>query len=154
MKTARFLFTMAGFGALTVGLGLAGESSRQEPDQKKAIPAQHHNPDRPEPVPNRQEDSAEKRVDYPKTKRASVNDPHQPGLTKAATAAKKGSTMNKTGSASEPFPRLPIGRGTTALSTVVIRGRDPAPAIIGGLAPSGSKNSAAVINGTGIRRKP
>jgi hypothetical protein len=205
MKTARFLFTMVGFGALTLGLGFAGESSRQPVGQgpsenqtasdhhgdqepgnrghgnrdladekhsnsndnrhvsqkssqagpiKEAIPTHRDDQDRPKQVTNSQHDSGEKRVDNAQTKRASVNDPHQPGLNQPVIAAKDGWMMNKTGKPREPLARLPVGGGATALSPVVVHGRVPAPVIIGGLAASSAKNSAAVINGTGMRRKP
>jgi hypothetical protein len=136
MKTARFLFTIAGFGALTLGLTFAGEPSRQP--SGPAASENHTASDCPaDPV-----------------KRTSANDLHQPGLNKAATPAKDGLIMNKTGNPREQLARLPLGTRPATPLPGVVRGRVAATASIGGLAASSAKTSAAVINGTGMKPKP
>jgi hypothetical protein len=207
MKTARFLFTMVGFGALALRLGFARETSdqarepalsenrakttndrsadqalgypargnRDQADEKhsksnddrhifekssqadpimKAIPMHRHDQARPKQVTNSHEDSCDKRVLNPRTKSTSVNDLHQRALNQPSTAAKGGLMMNRTGNPREQLVKLPVGSRTTALLPGVVLGRGATTGIIGGLALSSAKNSTAVINGTGMRRKP
>jgi hypothetical protein len=144
MTTARFLFTMAGFGALTLGLSFADEPSRQPSGQgpSKDQVANSHAAPRGQRVGNTQAQSA------------SANDLHQPGLNKPVTAAKDGLMMNKTGNPRQPLAKSPLGTGTPVPLPGVVRGRGAATASIGGWAAASAKNSAAAINGTGMRPKP
>jgi hypothetical protein len=147
MKTARFLSTLAGFGALTLGLSLAGEPSGQ-PSAKGPSKDQ---------VADIHQAPGQQRGDNTQTKRASVSGLHQPGLNQPVTAAKAGAMMNKTGNPREQLARPPLGTGTTGTTTSlpgVVHGRGAATASLGGLVPSSAKSSAAVINGTGMKPKP
>jgi hypothetical protein len=205
MKTARFLFTIVGFGALTLGLGFASEPSRQPSGQgpsedqaaskrpvgltqgnpvrgkaaptegqhseskddshaseksrqagpiQKATPTHRPGQDRPKQVAKGYEDPAGQRVDKIQTKRPSVKDLPQPGLNKAAVGAKPGLMMKTAGNQRQQFPRLPVGSGTTAPLSGVVRGRGAAPASIGGLTVASARSTAAVISGTGMGHKP
>ena len=178
MKTARFLFTIAGFGALTLGLGYAAEPSRQPSEQD--VHQIHATGDHPAgPVHGKQTpsktDPASRKLSQPKaegrasTKRrqagpirlqpksAPANALPPPALKTAAPAPKAGSGMggsmvNKAGN--QPLAKLPGVGGTTAPSPGAVRGRSATAAVLGGLAASGAKNSAAVINGTAMKSKP
>ena len=140
MKMAPFFFTLAGFSAFTLGLGIAGEPSTQPFGQG---PSRDH-------VANNQEATGRQGSDNTRTKHAPVTELYQPGLPKPALAGKDRLVMNKTANsrgqlAKPPPPSLPTG---------VYRGRGTAPASIGGPTGSSAKNSAAAINGTVMRSKP
>jgi hypothetical protein len=164
MKTARFLFAILGFGAVTLGMGFADEPSKQpsgqEPSEnhtttdRPADQAHGHVQDRPKQLAKSREDSGEKRGDHTQAKRASVNDLQQPGLKRAATAANGGLVMNKIDNHHGQPARLPVGSGTTAPAPGVIRSRSATETAIGGLPSLSAKNSATGLNGTTIKRKP
>ncbi len=178
MKTARFLFTIVGSGALTLGLSYAGESSTQPTGQAtyenhatsdrpadhargkqvgptgEAKPTQGHIRDRPKQVAKSYEGSGGKRGDNTQTKRASANDLQQPGLKRAATATDAGLMMNKIENRREPLIKLPVIGGTTTPAPGVVRSRSTTAAVIGGLAASSARNSTAGINGTTIKHRP
>jgi hypothetical protein len=88
------------------------------------------------------------------SRRALANEPHPPGLNKSVPAVKNGLTVNKTGNHLEQAASLPVGRGTTAPLSGVVRNRGAAGAIHGGSANPRAKDSTAAINGTGMKRKP
>jgi hypothetical protein len=205
MRTPRFLFTIIGFGSLTLGLSLAGEPSRQpsgqepsenhttsgrpadqaqgngardnrdQPDGKPsnsnaeshaseqsrqpgsasmAIPRNRLGQDHAKQVAIRHEDARNQRVDRSHTQRTPANDLQRPGANKAATVAKAGSMLNPLGNHRDQPARLPMGSGTIAPLPGVVRSRGAGTASVGGLAPSSAKSSAAVINGTGMGRRP
>jgi len=222
MKTACLLFTIVGFGALTLGASLADQPPEKGPDEKgeqtkskndnhafekisqtenqttgdkpadhprskperdekeladgkhpkakndsrvsekssqagpikKAMPAHHPGQDRSKQVANNHGDAAEKRVDNHQNKPPAVNDFHQPALNRPSTVVKGGLVLNTIGNHREQPARLPPGGGTTALVPAVVPGRSATTAIIGGLAASSAKSSTAVIDGSGMKRKP
>jgi hypothetical protein len=165
MNTARILFTIVGLGALTLGLCYAGESSKlpaeQGPHKSHATsvhPADRDQMDRKHSLSNSNGHGAERSGRtapiYTQTKRASGNELHQPGLKKAATAANGGLMINRTGNQHGQPARLPGGSGAAASGTGVVRSRKAGAAGIGGITTSSARNSAAVLNGTGIKRKP
>jgi len=205
IKTPRLLFTIIGFGALTLGLSSAGEPPRQAsgpgpsgdqatsnrlagqvhgnqardhgeqtdgkrsnskndshpPEQssqagptRKALPTNRQGQDRPKQATNSRQEPSGQRVDKTQSKRPSATALHQPGLNQTAAAAKDGVAMNPIGTHREQLARLPVGSGTTPPSHSVVRGQSAAAASIGGPAPSSAKYSAAVINGTGMGRRP
>jgi hypothetical protein len=165
MKTARLLFAIVGFGAVTLVLGYAGEPSTQPPAQatyenhttsdRRDDRAQGHEQHHAKPVAKNHKEFGGKRGDGARTERESANDHQQPGLKRAVTgAANDGWMMNKMENRREELARLPVGGGTPALAPGAVRGRSATAAVIGGLVASTAKNSAAVINGTGMNRRP
>jgi hypothetical protein len=208
MKTPRFLFTVVGFGALTLGLGLAGEPSsspsapsrqglaedqaaskphaglaqrdgerdgRDQPHGKpskskadghaseqsnhtgpasKAMPRNRPDHNYPIPVGTSHRDARNQQVEHTHALRTPAGDLQQPGLSKPATATRNGLMMNTQGKHREQPARVPVGSGSSAPLPGVVRGRGATAAGIGGLAPSSARSSAAVINGTGMARKP
>ncbi len=121
---------------------------------RPADPAQGHVQDRPKQVAKSHKDSDGNRSDHTQTKRPSANDLPQPGLKRAATAPNNGWMMNKTGNRHEEVVNVPVGGGAAALAPGVVRSRSATTAAIGGLPSPSTKNSAAGINGTTIKRKP
>jgi hypothetical protein len=160
MKTARFLFTIIGLGALTLGVSHAGEpssqSSGEDPHKNHATsvrPADpvHGNKDQMDRTSKK---SSQALPINNQSKRAPVNEVHQTGLKKAATAANEGLMMNKIRNNHEQRARLPVGSGTTAPLPGAVHARSATVAVIGGLAASSGKHSAAVVNGAAMKRKP
>jgi hypothetical protein len=205
LKTIRFIFTTIAVGALTLGLGLAGETSDQarEPalseheakttsdrppgaghgvqpraareradgkhleDQRdegpasgkssrtsgtKPIAKHHAGPNLSQRLQGNGEHPGEKLANNAQIKSRSGNAAGLPqhGSDKSAGVAKAGSTSNKM----ENYRGLPVaGLSTPPPPNAVVRRRGPGPAIIGGSANSSTMNTA-VINGTGMRRKP
>jgi hypothetical protein len=88
------------------------------------------------------------------TKPTSGNELHQPGLKKAATAANDALMKNRIANHREQPAKLPVGSGTTASLPGVVRSRSASTAVVGGAAATNAKHSAAVVNGTDMRRKP
>jgi hypothetical protein len=170
MKTARFLFTIVGFGALTLGLSYAGEpsshSSEQNPRENHTASARpagrrQGNGDQMDRKPSllhnnghALERSSQAGPLHTQINRTLGNELHQPGLKKAATAATGGLMMNKIENHHQQLARLPVGGGTTAPWPGVVRSRSATLAAIGGLTASSAKNSAAALNGAAIKRKP
>jgi hypothetical protein len=139
------------------GNSRASENSSQTGPMKKGIlPAHRPGQDRPKQVANNHGVAGEKRVDTPQSKLPVVNDFHQPGLNQPSTAvAKDGLMMNRARDPQEELTRrLPVGGGADASLPGVVRSRGAATPIIGQLMPSRAKTSTAVINGTGMKRKP
>ncbi|MBV8176014.1 MAG: hypothetical protein JO151_15820 [Verrucomicrobia bacterium] len=135
----------------------ASENSSQIGPMKKGIlPAHRPGQDRPKQVANNHGVAGEKRVDHPQSKLPVVNDFHQPGLNQPSTAvAKDGLMMKRTRDPQEELTRrLPVGGGADPSLPGVVRSRGAATPIIGQLMPSRAKTSTAVINGTGMKRKP
>jgi len=160
MKTARFLFALIGSGALTPGVGFAGEPSSQPsehyPHQEHATsvrPAGRVHGIGDQMDRNSKKNSRAVPINN-QSKRAPVKELHQPGLNKTVPAAKGGLMMNKTRNNHEQPARLPVGRGTTAPLPGVVPARSATVAAIGGLAASSAKHSAAALNGAAIKRKP
>jgi hypothetical protein len=179
MKTAAFLFTLLGSGALTLGLGFAGQPSNPPreaaPPESRAkttsarpeshAPAKssptngakktakgHSGPKLPQPSQGSSNRPGEKRTNNAQTKGTSGNaaQPHQPGLNKSAGGAKAGPMMNENGNQRR---LLVAGLSGTPPPNPVVHARGPGPAIIGGPTPSSARN-AAVINGTAMKHKP
>jgi hypothetical protein len=139
------------------GNSRASENSSQTGPMKKGIlPAHRPGQDRPKQVANNHGVAGEKRVDTPQSKLPVVNDFHQPGLNQPSTAvAKDGLMMNRARDPQEELTRRsPVGGGADASLPGVVRSRGAATPIIGQLMPSRAKTSTAVINGTGMKRKP
>ena len=135
----------------------ASENSSQTGPMKKGIlPAHRPGQDRPKQVANNHGVAGEKRVDTPQSKLPVVNDFHQPGLNQPSTAvAKDGLMMNRARDPQEELTRRsPVGGGADASLPGVVRSRSAATPIIGQMMPSRAKTSTAVINGTGMKRKP
>jgi hypothetical protein len=157
MKTTSLLLIIVGAGALTLGLGYAGEPSapheNQTTNDRSAGTVRGQIQEHPKQVQKSHEGSVEKRDNFGQTKRASVNDLQQPGWKRAATFANDGLMMNKMEAHREEVARLPVDGGTTALATGVARSRSATTASVGGLAASSARNSAAAINGTGMNRR-
>jgi hypothetical protein len=165
MKMARFVFTIVvGLGALTLGRSFADEAFRQPYGQRPSehqtssdlAGRAHHSVG----AENRNATEAARRgLTRPTTpvqgsEARTFSGNSQPGLNKAAIAAKDGLTMNTIGKSREQPARLPVGSGSTTPSPTVVHGRGANATMIGGLAISSVKNSAPVINGTGMNRKP
>jgi hypothetical protein len=85
-------------------------------------------------------------------KHTPANDSHQTDLNKTA-ALNQGLLATKSGTPNEQLARLPAGAPFTAPSSGDARIRNANAASFGGLAHSSAKNSAAALNGTGIKRK-
>jgi hypothetical protein len=205
MKTARLLFMIVGFGALTLALSVADDAPKPPP---QPAPAQKHaetSGDRPaddgqgaqsrsdkgqadskHPDDNKADRPPSQKIS-PAGKARTTTGPHaglrspQPaqasgvhpgdrpvndtatrnttpsaaglpslGLNKPAVAAKAGSTINPTGS----FRSLPLaGLSTPPPPKQVVPHTGPGPATIGGPANS-SARTTAVLDGTGMKRKP
>ena len=131
-------------------------SSQTGPMRKGILPAHRPGQDRPKQVANNHGVAGEKRVDTPQSKLPVVNDFHQPGLNQPSTAvAKDELMMNRARDPQEELTRRsPVGGGADASLPGVVRSRGAATPIIGQLMPSRAKTSTAVINGTGMKRKP
>jgi hypothetical protein len=137
--------------------GRASERSSQAgPIRKGILPAHRPGQDRPKQVANNHGVAGEKRVDNSQSKLPSINDFHQPGLNQPSTAvAKDELTMNRTGNPQEELTRtLPVRDEDNASLPGVVHSRSTATSITGQLTPSRAKTSTAVINGTGMKRKP
>jgi hypothetical protein len=163
MKTARILFTIAGFGAFTFGLCYAAEPSQPPAEQdSRQIHATGNRPANrihdsrtqadPKPAPLNHNSRASERSSpagpiHTRTKHPSGNDLHQPGLKKAAPAANGGLMMSKTGNHCEQPAKLALGSGRTASLPGGVRTRSAAAAAIGGMAAASAKHSAAALNG-------
>jgi hypothetical protein len=170
MKNARFLFTIIGLAALTPGVGFAGEPASQPSEQNsqeshattvRPADRMRGNGDPSDRTQSKVNDPvrASEKISGPvsltgQIKRAPANQLPRPVLKKAATAAKDGLTIHKTTNPRELAAKPPVGSGATAPTTILVRGRSAATAIIGGAAAASAKNSAAVVNGADIKRKP
>jgi len=163
MKTPRLFFMIVGFGALTLGLGFAGEPSKQPAEQDSH--ENHTAGARPAGRAQGKRDQVDRTHSQfirssqaspisTQTKRTSGNEVHQSVLKKPATAANEGLMANKTGNHLEQLAKVPVGSGSTALLPGVVHGRSANAAVIGGMTPSSAKHSAAAVDGAGIKRKP
>ena len=54
----------------------------------------------------------------------------------------------------EPLAKLPVGSGNAPARAEVVHSRSTAAAKVGGLTPSTTKRSAAVLDGSTLKRKP
>jgi hypothetical protein len=178
MKTARRFFTVLGFGALTLGVGFAGEPSQQPSERDSrgnhaagvapAGPAHgKQTPGKAEPAdgkPSIPKDDSHVSV---KTSPASPTGaqpksipaikPPQPALNTAAPAAKAGVTtgglmMNKTGN--QPPAKLPVGSRTGVPRPGTVYGRSGIPAAIGGTTTASAKKPATALDGASFKLKP
>lgn len=162
MKTANLLLTMFGFGVLSIGLSFAGEPPRQLSglDTRENLAA-NNRPSDPlqRNLARGKRDQSHVTAENGRArmsslpKRSGSNDFRRFGLDKT-TAANDELKMNKMGSRREPPARLPISSGMPRQSPHIARDRGAAATTIGGSATPSAKHSAAVITGTGIRRKP
>jgi hypothetical protein len=158
MKTARYLLTIVGAGALTLGVGYAGEPSAKAAHEDHTAsdrPAElmdGHAQERPKQVVKSHEVSGKKLGETIRTKHTSVNEPSQPALNRTAPIANHELTMNKIETRHEDVPKAPMGGGTAALAPGVVHERSATTAGVGGLRASSAKTSAAVLNGTTINR--
>jgi hypothetical protein len=136
------------------GDGHVSKKSSQAGLTQKATPTHRPSQDRPGQAANSRQDPGERRVGNARTQRPEVNDLHQPGSKKGVTAAGDGLMMHTTATHRPQLAKLPVGSGTTAPLSGVVRSQGAAAARIGGAASSSAKNSAAAINGTGMGHKP
>ena len=165
MKAARLLFLTMSFAAWMQAAAYAAPS---------IPPSQQTSPDTPANTPSkvsRRDESAApdhpsshasqiKKTDLPKqpsnirqrTAAGSAENLHQPGSAKSAGAAKAGSIQNATAGKAQPV-RSPSVAHPVALSPYTVRHRGANPAVIGGSAGPGNRNTGA-INGTRMNRKP
>jgi hypothetical protein len=160
MKTTRFFFTVLGFGALTLGVGVAAEPPNKPSPR---VMRENHTPtSRPGgPVQASRElmernflKSSQAAPIKPQSKRQPIKPLAPPMLQKAAGAANGGSIVNKMENRREQPGKLPGLRGTAEPSPGLSRSRSASPAVLGGLTGSNGKNSIAALNGATMRRKP
>jgi hypothetical protein len=178
MKMVRYLFAVVGIGILTQGSSFAGEPSGQTSGQlpsenqttgdRHAVsapgsqsPGKTNKPDGKHSNPKDDNHASAKNIQAGpinvQAGRTPINNFSQnlpqPVLSQAATAAKSELMMNKIANHPEPPAKLPIGSGTTAPLSGVVRSHVAAAPIIGGVATSSAKTSMVVINGTAMKRK-
>ena len=138
---------------LTHRSGAAQKGSLTGSRKKGILPADRSG--HPEQVPNSHAVADEKRVGKLQSKLPLVNHLHQPGLSKPSNAvAKDGIKTRARDPREEPTRKLPAGGGADPPLPGVVRSRRAATPIIGQLMPSRAKTSTAVINGSGMKRKP
>lgn len=170
MKMARLFFTIIGSGALTLGMGSAGEPPSQPSEQDSH--AKHPASVRPADRVRGNGDQMDRRYSksnsgrqtpdmrgpagsfHTQSKSLPLHQLHQPELEGVATAANDGLMMNRMASHREPLAKLPAGTGTTAPWSGAVRGRGAATAVLGGAKASSAKNSTAALDGAAIKRKP
>jgi hypothetical protein len=178
MKMVHYLFAVVGFGVLTHGSSFAGEPSGQTsgqlPSENQTTSVRHavsvpgsqspgktNKPDGKHSKPKDDNHASAKNsqagsINVP-TARPSANNLSQklpqPVLSQAATAVETGLVMNKIGNHPESPAKLPIGSGTIAPLSGVVRSRVAAAPVIGGVAAANAKTPVAVINGTAMKRK-
>jgi hypothetical protein len=179
MKT-RFLFTLAGLGALTLGLGFAQASGasqkapyRTRPDGKpsdqqqgeshasgtssqaggtRATAKGHAGPKLPQLFQGNGGRPGQKPTNNARSRSASPGaaELHRPGLNQAAGGAKAGSLINEM----QNQRRLSaLGLSGAPPPSLALPYRGPGPALLGGPAFLSARN-AAVINGTGMKHRP
>jgi hypothetical protein len=159
MKTVHLLLAAITFGALTLGLGAAGDPSRK-PSQQEAQGQQGRGSQagRPHSLLNNNGHVPEKSTQTgslhipPKSTLATAL--HPSASKKTATAANQGLMMNKAAHHDAPLAKLPIGSGNAPARAEVVHARSTATATVGGLAASTTKKSAAVLDGAAMKRKP
>lgn len=157
MKTARFFFSIIGFGALSMGVGLAAESPR--PPSKDAPRLNAAKSVRPATLPRASEEhlhrssikSSQFGPLHPQSLHPSGNETHQPGPKKAANPAHSGLMMNKMEIHHEQLAKLPSSGAFTAPLTSSVRRRTANPAVNGGLIIPNSKSSTAALSGLAVK---
>jgi hypothetical protein len=160
MQTARFLFTIVGLGAFTLGRCLAAEPFT--PPSERAPRENHPTGVRPaDPVHGSRErrepnfaSSSQTGPVKPQSKRTPPHELPQPMLKKAATAAHGAWMMNKIQNHHEPAAKLPGNAGATAPGPGISRNRNATPAVLGGLTTASAKHSTAALDGAAVKRKP
>jgi hypothetical protein len=180
MKTVCFLFTVVGFGALTLGITFAdppsGQSSSQLPGE--GANQSHTSGDHPaHPVQGSQTNNNNDQTDKKHSqsnadsntpekvsqagstktqpKRPSVKNTSQPtpGLNKTPAVVRGELPVNKLVTNSAQPPRPPAVGVTAVLGPGIVRKSAGPTTSLGGLAASSIKTSTAGINGTGMQRK-
>jgi hypothetical protein len=176
MKTAGFLFTLVGFGALTLGPGFAGQPSDQAPERApsenrakttseshasgksgqtggtKTTAKGHSGPKLPQPFQRNGGHPGGKRTNNAQTIGTSANaaERHQPGWNKSAGGVKTGWIADEM----ERQRRLAVaGLPGTPPPNQVVHRPGPGQAAIGGPTIWSASNTA-VINGTGMKHRP
>lgn len=169
MKSARFLVTIIGLGALTLATGFAGEPPNQtSKNNSQENPANLVRPAGRPPGNEVQADQTQAKVKdkarspekisepvplNSRIKRPPANELHPPVLKKAATTANGGLAILKRTNRPAAPAKLPVGSGATAPTTVHVRGRSDAVAVLGGATASSANNSAAGVNGADLKHK-
>jgi hypothetical protein len=170
MRTARYYIRILGFGAFSLGLSYAGEPSGQPAEKpphghaSAGIPpgnsaeAKRDQADRPHAgTVNNSAGLAKNSATAPviaPVKREPSSRPQPPVLNKPATAPNRGLIIDANSVRQELPAKLPVAAGTTAQSPVAFRGRSDLPAVLGGKPTVIAKTSVAVLDGTGMKRKP
>jgi hypothetical protein len=175
MKTIRFLFAVAGFGALTLGITFADPSASQPSGQESnenhtisdhPVDAGRDNQtlgdkdqtDKKNSPSNANNHTPEKVSQAGPTKtppkHPSANNSSQPAsaLNKTPAVAKTGLPINKPASISALLNKPPTGGGTAAPGAHMFRKQTGPTASLGGLTASSIKTSTAGINGTEMQR--
>jgi hypothetical protein len=175
MKPIPLIFAIVSCGALSMRLAFAGEPTRvpansglavkhlagdrtagEMQDRRAAgkkgqtgtIHANFSQPGHPSKI-NSPSASVE---GQPKRSAAIIS--HQPASNKIAAVPGNELMMNKTSSHGENLAGSPLGNGFALPSPGMVRGRAAKPDLLGGLAASSAKTSAAAINGSAMKRKP
>jgi len=181
MKNARILFALVGFGALTLGITFADPPSGQTSDQSAGHESNENPKTSDHPAdpghgnqtlgdkdqtdkthsqsnPDGQIPEKVSQAGPTKTppKHPSDNKPSQPtpALNNTPAVAKDGSLINKSANASAQIAKAPVGGGTAALGSNIVRKPAGPTASIGGLSAASIKTSTAGISGTGMNHKP
>ncbi len=81
-------------------------------------------------------------------------EPHQPELKKTAKPAKEELLKSKTENHPEQLAKLAADKGVTLPTSGNVRSRSTSTAVVGGAAAGNSKQSAAAVNGSDLKRKP
>jgi hypothetical protein len=157
MKTARFIFSIIGFGGLSIGVGFAGESPRQP--SKEAPRQKAPTSVRPATLPHAGEEhlnrssikSSQPAPLHPQTPRPAGSEIHQSGPKKVAVPAHSGLMMNKIEIRHDQLAKLPSSSASTAPLTSTVRSRSATPQVNGGLNVPTSKSSTAALSGLAVK---
>lgn len=161
MRTARFLLTLFGCGALVHGLGFALPPSRV-PNQGGAPPVRKErsplHPGQPaaKPAPGSRTLPATGRgnVRQPGSPANKAAPPYRPTVARAASAAKDGLAPKLTARQTNRLALPPAASQLTTLQARPLHNRAPAPATLGGRTLASAARNTAALSGTGMRRKP
>ena len=165
MKTPRFLFTIIAFGSLTLGLCSAAEPPKLPADQyphkyhaTSVRPANRDQTDRDHSLLHENAHTSARSGQaapiHTQPKSPLGNVLHQPGVKKAGAAANYGLTINRPGIHREQSAKWPVGSGTTAPTSGIVRSRSAGTAVISGVTSSSARKSAAALNGNTIKGRP
>ena len=170
MRTMRFLFVVLSFGALSLRLSIADEPATAAPQSalRDKSAATIHPTDTSRINIDRMDRehlllhgvglnwnwSRQPRSIPGLTESTAAYESHRPAVKKAITAANQPFIVNKPTTYKAPPDKLPAGRETVPPLARVVPRRTAGVASLGGLNASTTKNSAAALNGTALKRKP